>query len=207
MKITLKALIYSFLFVCIGSAAKAQIMVPDSLRIGLGVEATSTLGTDFGTNVNTTAGGTASSAYNYGAGLSLRVDVPVLSKLYVTATAGYISFIPSSNGSSSQQAISGASLPNFNTIPLKLGVKLLIGNRFYVHGEAGETILANKKELYAIYSNSFTWAPEIGMVFPLKKRHTYIDGGIRVETTSSFYNDSYHSSFWALHLTYAFNLK
>ena len=207
MKITLKALIYSFLFVCLGSAAKAQILIPDSLRIGVGLEATSTLGTDFGTNVNTTSGGTAKSAYNYGVGASLRVDVPVLSKLYVTATAGYVSFLPSKDGASSQQALTGVSLPNFNTIPLKLGVKLLIGNRFYVHGEAGETLLANKKELYAIYSNSFTWAPEIGMVFPLKKRHTYIDGGIRVETTSSFYNDSNHNSFWALHLTYAFNLK
>lgn len=208
MKITLKALIYSFLFICLGSTAKAQLNVPDSLRIGVGAEIVSTTNTNFGTGVITPAGGTASSAYSYGAGVSLRVDIPVLTKLGVTVSAGYTSFFPNSNSQNSQQAVAGTNLPNFNIIPLKLGVKAFIGgDRFYVHGEVGETLLANKAALYATYTNSFTWAPGLGLVLPLKKHHTYIDAGIRVENTASFYTSDNINTFWALHIAYAFNLK
>jgi hypothetical protein len=206
MKITLKAIIYSFLFTCLASAANAQINVPDSVRIGIGAELTSATGTKFGTNVNVVSGGTAAAAYNYGAGFSLNVDVPIMSALYLTASAGYISFFTTKDANTSQQAITNKALPNFNLIPLKIGAKVLLGNRFYVGAEAGETILANKTDLYALYSNSFTWAPQIGLVLPLKKRHTYIDTGLRFESTSSFYNNSVHNSFWGLHIAYAFNL-
>ncbi|MCC8424822.1 hypothetical protein [Mucilaginibacter sp. UR6-11] len=206
MKITVKALVYSVLFISLGSVANAQINVPDSVRISIGAEITSTTGTDFGTGVNVASGGNAASAYNYGAGLSFHIDVPVLSQLYLTATAGYISFFPTKDGVYSQQAITNSPLPNFNIIPLKIGAKLLLGNRFYVGAEAGETLLANKTALYALYSNSFTWAPQIGLVLPLKKRHTYIDTGLRFESTSSFYNNSTHNTFWGLHVAYAFNL-
>lgn len=208
MKITLKALIYSLLLIGFGSAAKAQLNVPDSLRIGIGAEIASTTTTNFGTGVITPPGGTAASAYSYGAGVSLRVDIPVLSKLGVTVSAGYTSFFANGNAQYSQQAITGASLPNFNVIPLKLGIKAFIGgDRFYVQGEAGETLIANKAAVYATYTNSFTWAPGLGLVLPLKKRHTYIDGGIRLENTASFYNAKNTNTFWALHVAYAFNLK
>jgi hypothetical protein len=208
MKITLKALIYSFLLICLGSAAKAQLNVPDSLRIGIGAEILSTTNTNFGTGAITPSGGEAASVYSYGAGVSLKVDIPVLSKLAVTASAGYSTFFANSNAQNSQQAITGVKLPNFNIIPLKLGIKAFIGgDRFYVHGEVGETLLANKAALYATYTNSFTWAPGLGLILPLKKRHTYIDAGIRVENTASFYNADNSNTFWGLHVTYAFNLK
>src|SRR5689334_22644502 len=97
MKITLKALIYSLLLIGFGSAAKAQLNVPDSLRIGIGAEIASTTTTNFGTGVITPPGGTAASAYSYGAGVSLRVDIPVLSKLGVTVSAGYTSFFANGN--------------------------------------------------------------------------------------------------------------
>lgn len=206
MKFTFKALIYSFLFICLSSAANAQINVPDSVRISIGAELASTTGTDFGTGVNTPSGGTAASAYNNGVGISLHVDVPVMSQLYVTASAGYITFLASKSAGYSQQAITGNKLPDFNTIPLKIGLKLLLGNRFYVQAEAGETILANKAAVYALYSNAFTWSPQLGLVLPLKKRHTYIDAGIRYESTQTFYNNSNTNNFWALRIAYAFNL-
>jgi hypothetical protein len=208
MKITLKTLVYSFLFIFISSAAKAQLSVPDSLRIGIGGELFSTTGSNFGTDVNVPANSEAGAAYNYGAGVSLRVDIPVISSLFVTASAGYNTYFKSKNADKSQQAITNGSLPNFNTIPLKVGLKVFIGgDRFYAHGEVGETLLANKKALYAIYSNSFTWSPGIGLIFPLQKRHTYIDGGIRFESASTFYNNKTTNNFWALHVAYAFNLK
>ncbi|HWZ36198.1 MAG TPA: hypothetical protein VNW51_08575, partial [Mucilaginibacter sp.] len=128
MKITFKAFVYVVVFTCFCSAAKAQIIVPDSLRIGLGLNLASTVGNGFGVGVNTPAGGEAKSAYNFGGGLTLHVDVPVFPSMYVTASAGYISFLKSGNASNSQQAIEGVPIPNLNTIPLKLGYKFIIGN-------------------------------------------------------------------------------
>jgi hypothetical protein len=208
MKITLKTLIYALLFICFTTAAKAQLNVPDSLRIGIGAEIASTTTTNFGTGVIAPSGGTAAAAYTYGAGVSLRVDIPVIFRLGATVSAGYTSFFANSNAQYSQQAISGINLPNFNIIPLKIGLKAFIGgDRFYVQGEVGETLIANKADVYATYTNSFTWAPGLGLVLPLKKRHTYIDGGIRIENTASFYNANNTNTFWALHVAYAFNLK
>lgn len=208
MKVTLKAFVYSLIFVLFGTAAKAQLTVPDSLRIAIGGEVLSATGNRFGTGVNIPAAGEAASAYSYGAGLSLRVDIPVLSGVLVTASAGYNRYFTTAKGANSQQAISNIKLPNFNTIPLKLGVKVFIGgDRFYGQAEVGETFLANKKALYAMYGNAFTWSPGFGIMFPLKKRHTYIDGGIRYESFQTFYNDDSKNGFWGLHVAYAFNLK
>jgi hypothetical protein len=207
MKITFKALVYVVMFTCFCSAVKAQIIVPDSLRIGLGLNVASTVGNSFGVGVTTTVGGEAKSAYSFGGGLTAHVDVPIVSSMYITASAGYISFLKSGNASNSQQAIEGVPTPNFNTIPLKLGYKFIIGNRFYVNAEAGETILANKKDLYAPYGNSFTWSPSIGLLMPFKKHHhQYIDANFRYESTESFYYDNTRNNFWSLRVAYAFNL-
>jgi hypothetical protein len=208
MKITLKALIYLLLLICFGTVAKAQLNVPDSLRIGIGAELAATTTTNFGTGVIAPTGGTAAAAYNYGVGLSLRADIPVFSRLNFTVSGGYTSFFPNKNANYSQQAIAGVKLANFNIIPLKAGLKVFIGgDRFYAQGEVGETLLANKAAVYATYTNSFTWAPGLGLVLPLKKHHTYIDAGIRIENTASFYNANNTNTFWAFHFAYAFNLK
>lgn len=209
MKITFKAFVYALVFTCFCSAAKAQIIIPDSVRIGFGVNLASTTGNSFGVGVNKAIGDDAKSAYNFGAGVSLNVDIPaiLLSNMYVTASAGYMSFLKSGNASKSQQAITGKKTPDFNTIPVKLGLKYIIGNRFYVNAEAGETFLANKNQLYAMYGNAFTWAPSIGLVMPFKKHHhQYIDANLRYESTETFYNDGGKNNFWALRVTYAFNL-
>lgn len=209
MKITFKALVYAIVFTCFCSAAKAQIIVPDSVRIGFGVNAASTTGNSFGVGVTKAIGDDAKSAYNFGAGLSLNVDIPaiILSNLYVTASAGYMSFLKSGNASKSQQTIEGIKTPNFNIIPVKLGLKYIIGNRFYINTEAGETFLANKKDLYAMFGNAFTWSPSIGLVMPFTKHHhQYIDANLRYESTKTFYNDNNLNNFWALRVTYAFNL-
>ncbi|MES2810601.1 MAG: hypothetical protein V4619_18340 [Bacteroidota bacterium] len=208
MKSTLKTLVYTLLFIFIGTAANAQLTVPDSLRIGLGGELFSTTGSNFGTDVNIPGSTEAASAYSYGAGVALRVDIPVLSHLLVTASAGYNTYFKSANATKSQQTFTNGTLPNFNTIPLKVGLKVFIGgDRFYAHGEVGETLLTNKKALYAMYGNAFTWSPGIGMIFPLQKHHRYIDAGLRFESTQTFYNNNNQNNFWAIHVAYAFNLK
>jgi hypothetical protein len=91
-------------------------------------------------------------------------------------------------------------------MPLKFGYKYFLMKNFYVQGEAGETMILNKAAVYATNSYAFTYSPGAGMLFKLKKRHNYIDAGIRYEGVSSFYNDSDKYNFWALHISYAFNL-
>ena len=91
------------------------------------------------------------------------------------------------------------------TIPLKIGIKYFLIKHFYALGEVGETLLANKKDVFAPNDNAFTYSPQIGMLFFLKK-HTYIDAGVRYEGVASFYNDKTSYNFWALHVAYAFNL-
>ncbi len=61
------------------------------------------------------------------------------------------------------------------------------------------------KEVYALNNYAFTYAPQIGILFPLKK-HSYIDAGIRYEGVSHFYNDNKTASFWGAHIAYEFNL-
>jgi len=209
MKITFKALVYAIVFTCFCSVAKAQIIIPDSVRIGVGLNVASTTGNSFGVAVNKAIGDEAKSAYNFGAGVSLNVDIPayLLSNLYVTASAGYMSFLKSGNASKSAQAIEGIKTPNFNMIPVKLGLKYIIGNRFYVNAEAGESFLANKQQLYAIFNNAFTWSPSIGLVMPFTNHHhQYIDANLRYESTKTFYNDNNLNNYWSLRVTYAFNL-
>lgn len=188
---TLKTLLYSILFTCLSLAANAQSSLPDTVRIGIGIEAGLPNG-DFGKSYSSLIGG------------SLRVDVPITKKLYVTASAGYNIFTASTNFVN-PQSIFNVATPDFKTIPLKVGLKYFLIAGFYAQGEVGETLLANKKDVYALYGNAFTYAPQIGMVFPLKRK-MYIDGGIRYEGVSSFYNDNNKFSFWAAHVTFAFNL-
>jgi len=206
MKITLKPLAWSLLFISFCFTANAQSLpISDSLRIGVSAEGATATGI-FGTGVNTSNGGTAATAYQYGAGISLRFDYPINKSFYVTANAGYSVFFPTADAQGSQQVILNTTIPTFQTIPLKLGVKWFTGNRFYFQGEVGETLLANKAQLYALNSYAFTWSPQVGLLFPLKKRHTYIDGGIRFESFASFYNDGATNDFWAIHIAYMFNL-
>lgn len=193
MKTTFKTLAYLLLFTGLSFAAKAQSSLPDTLRIGVGLE-------------GIVPNGDFSKSYSYGVGGSLRADIPITKKWYITVNAGYNNYFTSSNAAANDpQAILNVPTPSLQTIPLKLGVKYFLIKTFYLQGEAGETLLANKAKAYAINSSAFTYAPQVGMVFSLKK-HTYIDAGIRYEVVSSFYNDNVKTNFWAAHIAYAFNL-
>lgn len=204
MKTALKSFIYSLFFILFCLTANAQSYV-DTLRIGGGVQAMAGNG-NFGTGVNTAVNAQAAAAYKYGAGVFLHADVPLIEHFNLSVSAGYNTFFTTSNIGTSQQAITGTTSPNFETIPLKLGIKWFLGKKFYFQGEAGETLLANKAAMYAVYSNAFTWSPQMGVLIPLNKKRTYIDGGVGYENFQSFYNDGAKNNFWAIHIAYVFNL-
>ena len=191
---TFKTLLFSLLLTGLTIAAKAQSTLPDTVRIGIGVEAGLTNG-DLG------------KTYKSFIGASFRVDYPITKKLYVTASAGYNIFGASTtSGYTNPQAVLNVPTADLKTIPLKLGIKYFLAGTFYVQGEAGQTLLTNKKDVYAVYGNAFTFAPQIGALFPLKNK-MYIDAGIRYEGVSSFYNNSSSGlNFWAAHITWAIRL-
>jgi hypothetical protein len=190
MKTTFKTLFYLLLFVSLSFSARAQY-IPDSLRIGVGIQ------TVLPIYVN--------NSYNSGLGFYLHADVPIGRKSYITGSVGYNVLFPAPNTGTNPDAIVNVKQNNLETIPLKIGYKLFIIKMVYVQGEVGETLVANKSQVYATNSTAFTYSPRIGGLIRIKK-HSYVDVGVGYEGVSSFYNDNTKYNFWSIHASYAFNL-
>jgi len=187
MKTKLNTLICLILFVSISLGAAAQA-IPDTARLALGV--------DLGDPVGSIGG-----RYLFSFGGSIRFDRPVSRKAYVTLSVGYNDFLLANGATATQQAILNVPMPT-----LKVGYKYFLIKQFYVQGEMGATFVLNKAAEYATNTAPFTYSPQVGMIFKLKKPRTYIDAGVRYEGVASFYNDSDKYNFWAVHISYAFNL-
>lgn len=186
-KITALLLISSL---SIGASAQS---IPDTMRISLGISAGQPTALD--------------NMYTHNLGGFLRIEYPITRHLYVTGSAGYNTLFVSPNYSSSPNGIMGVKGANMQTAPLKLGLKVFMIRHFYVGAEAGQTLLLNRRELYAHKNNVFTFAPQAGMLFFVKNRRNYIDAGIRFEAVPTFYNNDKTSyGFWGAHIAYAFNL-
>jgi len=192
MKTTFNTLICLLLFLSFSLAAAAQA-VPDTMRLSIGFDAGYPVGS-------------ISTRYIASIGGSIRYDFPVTKRSYITASVGYNNFFLGSGATTTQQAILNVPVPTLQTMPLKLGYKYFLIKTFYVQVESGETLLLNKTAEYATKSYAFTYAPQVGMIFKLKKPHTYIDAGLRYEGVNSFYNDNDKYNYWAAHVSYAFNL-
>jgi hypothetical protein len=192
MKTTFIKLFFLLSFIVFSFGAMAQA-VPDTMRLAIGFDAGYPVGS-------------ISTRYILSAGGSIRLDVPFSKRSYITASIGYNNFFLANGSTTTQQAILNVPVPTLQTMPIKIGYKYFLIKTFYVQGEVGETLLLNKAAEYATNSYAFTYSPQIGMIFKLKKRHNYIDAGVRYEGVSSFYNDSDKYNFWAVHISYAFNL-
>lgn len=190
MKAIFNKLTALFLFVSLSIGASAQ-SIPDTARINIGLSAGLPIALD--------------NMYTYNVGAYLQVDYPLTKSLYVTGSVGYNTLFASPNFSTTPGGILNVKAANMQTAPLKLGLKIFAIRHFYFAGEVGQTLLLNRSAVYAPKSNAFTFSPQIGMLFFLKK-HTYIDAGIRYEAVSTFYNDKANYGFWAAHVAYAFNL-
>ncbi|MDB5011058.1 MAG: hypothetical protein JWQ06_1847 [Mucilaginibacter sp.] len=192
MKTTINNLICLLLFISLSLGATAQ-SIPDTTRIAIGIDAG-------------LPAGNISSRYILSLGASVRLDFPISKRSYITGSVGYNNFFLANGATTTQQAILNVPMHSLQTVPLKLGYKYFLIKQFYVQGEAGETLLLNKAAQYATKDYAFTYSPQVGMLFKLKKPHNYIDAGLRYEGVSSFYNDKDKYSFWAIHISYAFNL-
>lgn len=190
MKILFNTLAALLIFVGASTVASAQA-IPDSSRVGVAAEIgypTANIG----------------SRYTVSLGASVRYDLLLTHKSYLTASVGFNEFLLADGATTTQTAILNYPVHPLQTLPIKLGYKYLM-KHFYVQMEFGETILVNKTEQYATKSNAFTYAPQFGLIFNTKN-HNFIDAGLRYEGVSSFYNDTDKYNFWALHVAYAFKL-
>jgi len=192
MKAIFNTLVCFLLFLSFSIGASAQA-IPDTMRLSFGIDAGYPVGS-------------IATRYVASVGGSIRFDYPVSKRSYVTASVGYNNFFLGDGSTTTQEAILNVPVPTLQTMPLKLGYKYYLIKTFYVQGEAGETLILNKTAEYATKSYAFTYAPQIGITFKLKKPHNYIDTGLRYEGVNSFYNDSDKYNYWALHVSYAFNL-
>lgn len=188
MKITLHKIIALLLFAGGYMGVNAQA-IPDTMRISVGVD----------------AGLSNSAMYSGILGASLKIEYPITRKLYITAIGGFNQMFVSSTASTLPQGILGVKNADLQTVPLKAGIKFFAIRHFYLAGEVGQTLLLNKAQAFATYNSSFSFSPQMGMLFFLKKR-SYIDAGIRYESVKSFNNDKEKLDFWAARIAFAFNL-
>jgi len=191
MKTIVNTLTCLILVVSLSFCAQAQA-IPDTARLAVGLEAGLPEG-----NINLT--------YTMSFGASVRFDLPITKKSFLTASVGFNNFFLADAATTTQTAILNVPVQTLKTLPIKLGYKYYLGKRFYTQLEMGETLILNQTAEYATKSHAFTYAPQIGIMFPLRN-HNFIDAGVRYEFVSSFYNDSDKYNFWGVHISYSFKL-
>ncbi len=191
MKTTFKISILSLAFAALSLGVNAQSTTKSTsadtgVRLSIGAEAGIPVG-DFNNGYNANVGG------------SLQADIPVASQLFVTVNAGYNTFLG--------KTISGttASFTNIQLIPAKAGLKYFAAQNFYVQAEAGASFVVNKDDLKVTNSTVFTYAPQVGYLFPLGGKN-YIDAGVRFEGNTPFVTNGSNLNFVGLRVAYAFGL-
>jgi hypothetical protein len=138
--------------------------------------------------------GSLSDTHKWNLGGSVQADFPIATGLDVTANAGFNNFFGKDN------------VNDISLIPVKAGLKYFPVENFYIQGEAGASFIANKDKIGATESTAFTYAPQIGVLFPVGNKN-YIDAGIRYESNTKFYTNGNSNNFFGIRVAYAFDLK
>lgn len=142
--------------------------------------------------------GSFKDSYDWNLGGSIQADFPVVEdKLYVTVNAGYTNFFAKDD--------LAAITEDLQLIPLKAGLKYFPVDNFYLQGEAGTSLIANKEDVLADKSATFVYAPQIGYQFQLGGNN-YIDAGVRFEGNTKFIDNGKSNNFLGLRVAYAFGL-
>lgn len=111
--------------------------------------------------------------FKVGFGGSGKLEIPITSNFYGTATAGFISFY-------NKNRTEGGSINDNNRsyVPLKIGGKYYLGEFLYTEVEAGAAVGIQKSS-----GNYFAWAPGLGVAYPITQK-SGIDVGVRYEKWS-----------------------
>ncbi|MES2269118.1 MAG: outer membrane beta-barrel protein [Bacteroidota bacterium] len=101
--------------------------------------------------------GDASNTSNLTIGGSLKYDLPIAEKTFLTGSAGYTKFLYKS-----EFKVSGNS---FYAIPVKVGVKYFFADAFYGEAQLGAAFLEEKYMGYKGNTTAFAYSPGIGYAF------------------------------------------
>lgn len=146
--------------------------------------------------------GTLSDTHNWNLGGSVQADFPIATGLDVTANAGFNNFF----GKDYTVGTVTNKYNDISLIPVKVGLKYFPVENFYVQGEAGASFIANKDKSGATESTAFTYAPQVGILFPVGNK-SYIDAGVRFESNTKFYTNGNNNNFFGIRVAYAFDTK
>ncbi|RKR81401.1 hypothetical protein BDD43_1547 [Mucilaginibacter gracilis] len=190
MKTTFKISALALAFAALSFGAKAQTTSTATTTTNSGIRLS--IGVDAGVPV-----GNFSDAYNWNLGGSVQADIPVVKQLFVTVNAGYDNFFG--------KTVSGVSATNIQLIPVKAGLKYFLIDNLYIQGEAGASFLTNKSDFRGANSTLFTYAPQVGIQFPVSGK-SFIDAGVRFEGNSALVDNGNKLNFIGLRLAYGFGL-
>jgi hypothetical protein len=169
----------------LGTSAKAQTIVPNKWRFGVGVEGGLATG-DAHDYSNLELGGTARLQYGFSNNVAL------------TLTSGYYNFF----GKSYDAA--GDKYQSLGMVPIKAGIKYFVNGNIYVAGEAGVGIETKafrtqgvEDDLASQTSTKLLLSPGIGWA------NKHYDVGVRYE---SYTGGGFNYGVVALRLAYGFGL-
>jgi hypothetical protein len=130
--------LFSFLTIFLLLFGIAHAQVPNSWRIGFGIN----------------AGVATSDAFKYALGGDIRVQKNFNERLSGTLTTGFTHFFEKDHFASYNQYGSP-----YNVIPVKLGLKYVVTGNLYAGGEAGAGFAFEQ------WGTSFLWSPSVGLAF------------------------------------------
>ena len=177
-----------FIFICTNTTQAQKV------ALSVGIEKS------FPLNIKHDEYYTAKDYFKNGLGPSIKVEIPILKKLYLTGSLGYVSYASKQNylsyvpGIAVSPVLQASVIPQtsslsplidyvvltkdprpFQYIPIKIGLRVYPIKYLYAEGEAGIAIKLN----YAS-KNSFLYAGGVGGVLPLDANNS-IDIGVRFE--------------------------
>jgi hypothetical protein len=187
---TTVALTFTALFLA-GSTVRAQTAEPaktfyNSLQIQAGISFLSPLGK-------------ADERYEGGNGAILQVDIPMSEVLKLTLNGGYEVI------KKEDSEVVNVDFGDLKHVPLNLGLRYAFYKKFYASGEAGISLLTNKKDFKNGKVAAFTYAPQVGYLFTIGKQ-SIIDAGIRFEGIGKHYESGYATNFFGLRVSYNYNI-
>ena len=177
--------------ILVGSMASAQTVEKDkqegnSLQIQGGISFLTPMGK-------------ADAHYKGGNGAILQVNLPVSKVLKLTLNGGY------EVTKKEDSQVANAEFGDLNHIPLNLGLRYAFYKKFYASGEAGVSLLTNKKDFKNGKVAAFTYAPQVGYLFSISKQSS-IDAGIRFEGIGKHYQSGYATNFFGLRVSYNYSI-
>jgi len=139
-------------------------------------------------------------AYKLGYGGSLQFQMPIVTNLNFTLSAGYMNFRGETFGATNLR------YPDYSAIPVKAGLNYFLAENVYVGGELGAAFGTSDDA-----GTSFVYTPRVGVEFPVSDKGS-IDLSARYESWSKvnygIQNNPYSSTgrFLGLRLAYNFGI-